>query len=142
MAETDTQIQEVTLTRAIFSSSARVYAAFTSAEGWCEWCCEQAEVEAKIGGKLHIFTDGYNAYGEYTILDPDRAIAFTWDGDGEPPTLVHVSLKEQEHHTEMVFKITGLESSQDWAEFAAFLERTWGHALDNLKAVLEKKSGA
>ena len=137
MAEMDTQTQEVSITRTIFSAPSRVYAAFTSAEGWCEWCCEQAEVEAKIGGRLHIYTQGYNAYGEFTLLDLDRAIGFTWDGDGEPPTLIQVMLDQQANRTDMVFKIFGLLPSQDWTEFAAFLERTWGHALDNLKTVLE-----
>jgi len=93
----------------------------------------------RIGGKLHIYTEGYNAYGEFTILDQDKTIAFTWNGDGEPPTFIHILLNGEDNCTNMVFKIIVLESRRDWADFAAFLERTWGRVLDNLKAVLEKR---
>jgi uncharacterized protein YndB with AHSA1/START domain len=129
--------QEITLTRAILASPSRVYAAFTCAAGWCEWCCEEAETDAHVGGKLHIYTEGYNAYGEFTVLEQDRVVAFTWDGDGEPPTLIHVLLDEQDEGTKVTFTVTGLGTEQDWTNIADFLERTWGRALTNLKAVLE-----
>lgn len=131
------QAQEITITRTVLAPSSRVYAAFTSAEGWRAWCCEQAEADAHVGGKLHIYTDGYNAYGEFTALEQDRAVAFTWDGDGEPPTLIHVRLEEQDNRTVMTFRVTGVCSEQDWAGLAGTLEGIWGRVLNNLKAVLE-----
>lgn len=131
------QTQEIVITRTILTSSVRIYAAFTRAEGWCAWCCEKAEADARIGGRLHIYTEGYNAYGEFTELEQARTVAFTWDGDGEPPTLIRVTLEEQEGSTVMTFKVTGLGSEEDWAGIADFLERTWGRVLNNLKAVLE-----
>lgn len=134
------QTQEITLTRTVVASPSQVYAAFTSAAGWCEWCCETAEIDAQVGGKLHIYTEGYNAYGEFTELEQDRIVEFTWDGDKEPPTLIHVSIDEQDNGTTVEFKVTGPGSQPDWASFADFLDRTWGRALDNLKAVLEAES--
>ncbi|MGD8968067.1 MAG: SRPBCC domain-containing protein [Anaerolineae bacterium] len=128
---------DITLTRTILTSPARVYAAFTTAAGWCAWCCETAETEPRVGGGLHIYTEGYNAYGEFTALEEDKNVAFTWDGDGEPPTRIDVSLDGEDGSTRVTFKVTGLGSQQDWAGIADFLERTWGRALDNLKAVLE-----
>ena len=137
-----TQTQEITLTQTILTSPSQVYAAFTRAAGWCEWCCEKAETDAYIGGQLHIYTEGYNAYGEFTVLEQDRIVAFTWNGDEEPPTLIHVLLNGQDNGTIVTFKVTILDSKQDWVSFADFLERTWGHALNNLKAVLETKPEA
>jgi uncharacterized protein YndB with AHSA1/START domain len=134
-----TQTQEITLTRIILASPSRVYAAFTTADGWCEWCCEKAEADAYVGGKLHIYTEGYNAYGEFTLLEKDRTVAFTWDGDREPPALIHVMLERQNNGTIMTFKVTGLGSEQDWAGIAESLERIWGRVLNNLKSVLETK---
>ena len=128
---------EIRLTRTIQAPSSRVYAAFTRAEGWCEWCCEKAEADASIEGRLHIYTEGYNAYGEFTELERDKLIAFTWDGDGEPPTHIHVMLNRQDDSTLMTFKVAILDAEKDWGSFADFLERTWGRALDNLKIVLE-----
>jgi uncharacterized protein YndB with AHSA1/START domain len=136
------QTQEVTLTRTILTSPSRVYAAFTRSEDWCEWCCEKAEADPHVGKKLHIYTEGYNAYGEFTILEQDKAVAFTWNGDAEPPTLIHVLLNKQNDGTHMTFKVTGLCPEQDWAGIVDFLERTWGHALNNLKVVLETKPEA
>jgi uncharacterized protein YndB with AHSA1/START domain len=129
--------QQITLTRTIMASPSQLYVAFTTAAGWCAWCCEEAEADARVGGRLHVYTEGYNAYGEFTVLEPGRAVSFTWDGDGEPPTLIEVSLDRQDDTTSVTFGVKGLGSEQEWADIADFLERTWGRALDNLKAVLE-----
>ena len=133
------QTREIIISRTILASPARVYAAFTQAEGWCEWCCERAESDARVGGRLHIYTEGYNAYGHFTELEQDRTVAFTWDGDQEPPTLIHVSLDRQDDNTAVTFKVTGLCSEQEWAGFADTLERIWGRVLNNLQSVLEAK---
>lgn len=141
------ETQEIIITRTIAAPAARLYAAFTSAAGWCTWCCEQAEVEAQIGGNLHIYTDGYNAYGKFTILEENQAVAFTWDGDKEPPSWIHVWIEPQADQTLLTFKViaenpagwTGPE--EKWNCFAEFLEYIWGHTLDNLKFVLETKPG-
>ena len=128
---------EIKLTRVIQVPPYRVYAAFTRAEGWCEWCCEKAEADSSIGGRLHIYTEGYNAYGEFTDLERDKLIAFTWDGDEEPPTHIRIMLNEQDDSTLMTFKVAILDAEKDRGYFADFLKRTWGRALDNLKTVLE-----
>ncbi len=129
--------QEVVISRAILASPAQVYAAFTQAEGWRAWCCERAECDAQVGGKLHIYTDGYNAYGEFTELEEDRSAAFSWDGDGEPRTIIRVSLDRQDDGTVMTFQVTGLCSEQEWAGFAGTVEGIWGRVLSNLKETLE-----
>ena len=129
--------QQIVMTRTILAAQAQVYAALTRAQGWCAWCCEQAECDARVGGKLHIYTEGYNAYGQFTEMEEDRSVAFTWDGDQEPPTLIHVSLDGQDDGTVMTFQVTGLCSEQEWAGFADTLERIWGRVLNNLKEVLE-----
>ena len=133
--------REITITQTILAAPAQAYAAFTRAEGWCAWCCEQAKSDARVGGKLHIYTEGYNAYGEFTELEPDRTVAFTWNGDGEPPTRIRVLLDGHEHSTVVTFQVIGLGPEQDWAGIADFLERTWGRVLNNLKAVLETGPG-
>jgi uncharacterized protein YndB with AHSA1/START domain len=132
-----THTQELTLTRTILASPTRVYAAFTTAAGWCAWCCETAETDPRVGGRLHIYTEGYHAYGEFTALEEDKTVAFTWDGDGEPPMRIHVSLDREDGSAGVTFTVTGRGSEQEWSSIADFLERTWGRALDNLKAVLE-----
>jgi uncharacterized protein YndB with AHSA1/START domain len=131
--------QEITITRTILASPTQVYAAFTTACGWVSWCCETAEAEAVLGGKLHIYTQGYNASGQFTRLEQDKAVAFTFNGDAEPPTLITVLIEQQGEGCEMTFTVSGDWSEQDQPGFNPFLERTWGRVLDNLKAVLERK---
>jgi len=138
MAEKNSKPQEIELTRTIHVPASRVYTAFTSAEGWCEWCCETAEVDACIGGIIHIYTDGYNAYGTFIVLEKDKTITFTWEGDKEPPTRIHVGLEEQSGNTHMTFRVVILDPERGQPDFAEFLERVWGRALDNLEAVLEE----
>lgn len=133
--------QEITLTRTIRVMPSQVYAAFTSAKGWCAWCCETAEVNARIGGKYHIYTQGYNAHGVFTHLDPERSLAFTWDGDQEPPMEVRVKLTGQGGGTLLVFTVSVQDSLDAWPGFLDFLGRTWGRVLDNLQKVLERDSG-
>lgn len=129
--------QEITLARTILAPPPEVYAAFATAEGWCAWCSETAEVDARVGGKYHLCTQGYNARGEFIQLDPGRSLAFTWDGDEEPPMRVRVLLDGQGQGTILTFTVAVLGSLDAWPGFVDFLERTWGRVLDNLKAVLE-----
>ena len=131
--------QTFTISDTIRATPSRVFWAFTDAGAWCEWCVEEAQTDPRPGGKLHISTEGYHAYGEFTELEQDRMIAFTWDGDNEPPTIIRVSLEEENGNTKMNFQVTGLGSQGAWIEFANELEKIWAHALKNLKAVLEGK---
>ena len=131
--------QEIVITLDIHASPARVYAAFTRPEGWCAWCCEKAESDARLGGRLHIYTEGYNAYGEFIELEPARSVTFTWNGDREPPMIIHVRLAEIGDNTRLTFKVNGLGTEQAWTGIVDFLERIWGHVLNNLKSVLEAK---
>jgi hypothetical protein len=71
------------------------------------------------------------------MASPTQEITLTRT-DCEPPTLIHVSLTAQGNATLLEFKVVGLGSERDWVGLVNFLERIWGHALDNLKAVLEK----
>ena len=116
-----------------------MYRAFTNSDAWCEWCVEEAQTDPQPGGKLHIYTEDYHAYGEFRKLEPNKTVVFTWDGDNEPPTIIRVSLAEEAGKTNMDFQVTGLGSEDAWNEIADELEKIWAHALKNLKSVLENK---
>ncbi len=133
------QNKEITFTRTLLVPPGSVYQAFTSAEGWCKWCCETAEADARVGGKYHIYTEGYNAYGEYKELEKDKAVIFTWDGDKEPPMIIHVTMSGRDGSTDLTFTVRGLCSEEEWKGIEEFLERTWNRVLDNLKTVLESE---
>ena len=110
-----TELQELSIVQTIEAKPAAVYAAFTTEAGWLAWCCEEAEVDARPGGTLHILTEGYNAYGAFKALDPDHLVSFTWDGDGEPPTFIRVQLKAVENGTRVSFRgKRGMGSPSSW----------------------------
>ena len=116
-----------------------MYRAFTNSDAWCEWCVEEAQTDPQPGGKLHIYTEDYHAYGEFRKLEPNKTVVFIRDGDNEPPTIIRVSLAEEAGKTNMDFQVTGLGSEDAWNEIADELEKIWAHALKNLKSVLENK---
>jgi uncharacterized protein YndB with AHSA1/START domain len=134
------QAQQFTITRMIRAAPSRVYAVFTRADGWRTWFCDDAVVDATIGGKLYIYAEGYNAYGEFMLLEQNKTLTFTWEGDEDPAVRIHILLNEQDGGTLLTFTVMGLGSEQEWTGIAGFLERTWGRALTGLKAVLEENS--
>lgn len=137
--ETQPDPTQISLSRTIRAAPAQIYAAFTRADGWTAWCCETAEIDPRVGGRLHIYTEGYHAYGEFTRLVENEGLAFTWDGDAEPPTRIEVQFSGRGAETDLAFTVAILGREADWPGFSEFLERTWGRALDNLKEVLEAK---
>ncbi|MEW5871083.1 MAG: SRPBCC domain-containing protein [Chloroflexota bacterium] len=109
-----------------------VYRAFTQATAWESWCCDRARVQAQPGGELRIETPGYVAQGVFLSLKPGQALAFTWHGNGEPPTRVEVDLQAEGVGTRLRFTVTNLGEAQAWAETRETFESLWGRALANL----------
>ena len=114
-----------------------VFNAFSSDAAWRRWCCDEAQVDPRLGGQLLVRTPGYEARGEFTAWDPERRLAFTWHGTGEPPTQVDITLDFRDGATQMVFRVTNLGDEAAWANTAGVFQSAWGRALAHLKSVLE-----
>lgn len=114
-----------------------VFNAFTSATAWCRWCCDEAQVDPRVGGQLLVHTPDYDVCGEFIAWELDKHLAFTWHGTGEPPTRVDITLDYQDGATHMVFRVTNLGDQQAWTETAGVFQSAWGRALAHLKVVLE-----
>ena len=89
------QAQTIKLTRTINAPPSEVYYAFTAAAAWRQWCEADAQTDPRPGGRLYVYTPGYAAVGEFTALEQDKSVAFSWDGQREPPTQVHIALQAQ-----------------------------------------------
>lgn len=137
------QIQEqagtLVFTRSINAPVHQLYHAFTNATALREWLCDVASTSPREGGRLYVaWNNGYYASGEYTSLDRDRCIAFSWYGRGEPqPTQVEVTLSEKNSASEVNLQHSGLGAGEAWAAAARELRKGWETGLDNLKSVLE-----
>ena len=117
-----------------------VFYAFASAPAWCRWCCDEAEVDPRLGGLVVIRTPGYEARGRFTAWEPTRRLAFTWHGTGEPPTQVEVTLTARDGATQMDFRVSNLGDEKACTDTAHVFQSAWGRALANLKSVLEGSS--
>jgi uncharacterized protein YndB with AHSA1/START domain len=121
------------------ASPAKVYNAFTNATALREWICDVSTVDAKPGGRLYMaWNSGYYACGEYTSLETDKTIAFTWYGRNEPGvSKVGVTLIAEGSGTKVNLEHTLPETSKAWEAVAKELEAGWNTSFENLASVLE-----
>lgn len=130
--------QTLKLTRTLAQPAHEVYRAFTRTSVVRAWMCDAAQVDARNGGRLYVYwNDGYYATGHFTTADPDKKLAFTWRGQGEPDvSRVQITLKEKDGNTTVTLTHT-IGSGKAWAKAAQGLEAGWATALENLQSVLE-----
>jgi uncharacterized protein YndB with AHSA1/START domain len=121
------------------ASPTQVYKAFTNATALREWICDVSTVDPHPGGRFYLaWNRGYYACGEYTSLDAEKRIAFTWCGRNEPGVSnVEVTLAAEGGNTKVNLVHTLPESSQAWDTVVKELEAGWKSSLENLASVLE-----
>lgn len=116
-----------------------VFEAFTNATSLREWFCDVATVDPKPGGRIYLaWNSGYYAAGEYTDIQKNERVVFTWDGRGEPAaTRVEVQLKSQGTATQIHLEHQEVGTGQEWDSTIAEIKKGWASSLDNLVSVLE-----
>jgi uncharacterized protein YndB with AHSA1/START domain len=120
------------------ASPAQVYYAFTHAIALHEWLCDFATVAPRPGGRMYLWWHGdFYSAGEYTALEENKSVAFTWFGRGDPgPSQVKVTLEPKDGGTNVVMAHT----IPDWTGWKSSPEeflREWADSLENLAQVLE-----
>jgi uncharacterized protein YndB with AHSA1/START domain len=137
------QIHEQTGTlvfsRTINSPAAQIYHAFTNATALREWMCDFATLVPRVGGRLYLaWNNGFYSSGEFTALEVDSSVAFTWFGRGDPHTTqVQVTISSQNGSTQVQIEQSGHGSGEAWAAVVREQSRGWELGLDNLKSILE-----
>lgn len=117
----------------------QIYQAFTNSTALREWLSDEASALANPGGRLYLWwSDGYYACGEYTALDPNKEIQFTWRGKDDPAySRVKVTVKEQDGRYVVHLEHTGIGEGKRWEEIRDEMEKGWQLSLENLVSVLE-----
>ncbi len=117
---------------------AATYHAFTNSTALRGWLADVATTAPRPGGRIYLATNqGDHMAGAYTALEPDREVAFSWQGNGEPgPSQVRVSFVPEEEGTRVLLRHEGLGSGPEWQATADALEKQWPGALENLASVL------
>jgi uncharacterized protein YndB with AHSA1/START domain len=127
--------------RVIHASPSEVFRSVTRAAALRQWFSDAAQVEARKRGRVYFgWNDGYAAMGEVTAVEPDKKIAFTWQGKDEPEsTRVQVTLRPAPKNGGTVVSVAhiGLGAGKKWAEAVKGLEVGWQACLENLQSVLE-----
>jgi uncharacterized protein YndB with AHSA1/START domain len=114
------------------------YMAFTNSTVLREWLCDMATASARINGRIYLWWNGdYYSSGVYTALDPNKLVAFTWFGRGEPAsTQVTVKLVKKRGGT-LIKLIHKVPSSAKWKEHAEGFAHEWKNTLENLASIME-----
>jgi uncharacterized protein YndB with AHSA1/START domain len=131
--------RDVEFTRIIQASPGEVYRAFTHPATLEQWLCDEASVEARPGG--HVFLrwfNGYYAVGEFTDLQRDKSLTFTWHGRGhQAPSQVHVVLDPYRTGTHITLTHQGIGSGWNQPFYGDAALHDWATSLENLQSILE-----
>jgi uncharacterized protein YndB with AHSA1/START domain len=131
--------EKLTFEQHIQAPTALVYRAFTNASALKEWMCDGATLSPRPGGRFYAWWNaGYYACGEFTTLELDRSLSFTWQGRGQvPATQVQLSLQETEGGTGLTLTHTVEGSGPDVERTLDDFRREWPRSLENLASILE-----
>lgn len=129
----------LSLKETIERPSAAVYYALTNATALTEWLCDDARLEAQPNGRLYLYwRQGYYTVGEFTTLEPNQTVAYSWRGRGETAvSQVTFRLQEQDGRTLVSLVHSGLGEGPEWEQSRRELQTGWQTGLANLKSVLE-----
>lgn len=130
---------ELKFVRKVEANPAAVYRAFTNTAAIRSWLCDNAQLDARENGRLYLhWNRGYYASGEFTVVEPDAALGFTWQGRNEPAaTTVKVTFAAENGGTNVTLIHAEVDTSTSWEETREELKKGWETGLTNLKSVLE-----
>ena len=125
--------------RAINAPASEVFLATSNPTALREWFSDVAQIEPRKGGRVYFaWHQGYYAAGEITKLSPDKRLAFTWTGRGEPDTTqVEISITAKKNGSTIQVAHAGVRTGKRWQKTAAEIKRGWERGLENLQSVLE-----
>jgi uncharacterized protein YndB with AHSA1/START domain len=131
--------QTLNFSQAINAPARQVYRAFTNSTALRQWLCDVATLQPRPGGRLYLWWhSGYYTSGEFTALEPDTLVSFSWRGRGEPqPTQVHVAFSEQDGVTRVTLEHRAVGEGPEWSQARQEIAQGWRNGLENLKSALE-----
>jgi uncharacterized protein YndB with AHSA1/START domain len=116
-----------------------VYHALTNSTRLREWMCDLATTEPKPGGRVYFaWHPGFYGCGNFTALDLEKSVAYTWFGRGEiQPTLVTYTLAGLASGTQVTLVHSGLGEGEEWDRIRQNFQHSWTSALENLASILD-----
>ena len=135
-----TDTRSLTFSESIAAKPKDVYYAFTKQAMLIQWLCNDAHVNVTQNGRLYFYwNQGYYAVGEFTAIEENESLSFSWQGKGETAvTQVAVSLEANGESTKVHLSHSGLGTGEAWQDTIVELKKGWQNSLANLKSVLER----
>jgi uncharacterized protein YndB with AHSA1/START domain len=132
-------IQTLTFTQSIKGSPKQVFYAFTHASALNEWLSDFATVIPNPGGRIYLWwNSGYFSSGEFTEVEADQRLEFTWHGRKEPAdTQVTVKFTAENGTTLVKIDHTGFGTGEVWAKTIQECQAGWEKGLENLVSIFE-----
>jgi uncharacterized protein YndB with AHSA1/START domain len=137
MATGAAQGYETLVTLFIKATPAADFGAWATPDKLNSWFTHDAQQKFEVGGS---FINGDGDSGEFLLIEPDKAINFTWNSKHHHPgSDVLVTFTPEDEGSFVSLLHRNLSSEKD----ADDLEEGWSWALDSLKSYLEtgKKIG-
>jgi uncharacterized protein YndB with AHSA1/START domain len=132
------KIQTLKIKRTIAQPPGEVYRMLTRAALLRTWLCDAAQFDARKGGRVYLYWNAGDAVtGTVTAAEPNKKVAFTWQGSGDPGlSKVIVALKGDNASTALTLAHE-VGVGKAWKAITEVMEQRWNDRLDNLKSVLE-----
>jgi len=129
----------LTFQQYVKADPSEVYHALTNSTRLREWMCDLATTDPKVGGRVYFaWFPGFYGCGDFTALEHEKTVAYTWFGRGEiRPTLVTYTLSPQEGGTQVTLVHSGLGEGEDWEHVRKNFQHNWERALENLASIME-----
>lgn len=132
--------QSLTFKETVRAEPKEVYYAFTNQALLNQWLCNDARINASKNGRLYLYwNQGYYTVGEFTEVEENKSLAFSWCGKAESAVShVTVNLEANGGGTKVQITHDGLGTGEEWQDSITELTNGWQNGLANLKSVLEQ----
>lgn len=115
------------------------YSLFTRPTLLEQWMCNSAASEVRAGGSFfYTWTAGWWVVGDFTAVEPDKRLAFTWQPKAAPAsTQVDITFTAEGDSTRVRVHHTGFESEVWTEEARAEHLEGWTSSLNDLTYLIE-----
>ncbi len=125
-----------------------IFSAFTDPHHLKGWMCEEAKVDARVGGDYVLTWTGttpFTSHGKVTQLTNDLDVGFSWEApppfgrllnEPELKTHVYVRLQESPEGIDVTLEHVGWGAGGAWEEARSWHFQLWDDRLHRLKDYL------
>ncbi len=129
--------KSIKIERTVSAPADQIYRSFTNAQALHEWWCDNAMIQPREGGILHLsWNSGQFLTGHFTELTPGKKVSFKIRAESDSDRS-HVTVTIAGKNGTSVVTLVDESDGPDWIKGLKEIESGWVEALDNLASTLE-----